>query len=79
MREKLIRFLRENIFIFSIITMLIGLIIFIIGMLGIWFQDEIINILNFMDILIPWCPYIFVIGENLINKKPTPRQNTLFK
>ena len=62
MREKIIRFFRENILILSIITMIIGLIILIFGILGIWFQDEIKNILEFMSILFPWCPYILIIG-----------------
>ena len=62
MKEKIIGFLRENILILSLITLIIGIIILIIGVIGIWFKDEIKNMLSFMDNLIPWCPYIFVIG-----------------
>jgi H+/Cl- antiporter ClcA len=62
MKGKITGFLREYIFILSIITLLIGAIILIIGILGVWFQDDIKNIMNFMDNIIPWSPYILIIG-----------------
>jgi hypothetical protein len=62
MKEKIIGFLREYILIFSIITIVIGAIILIIGILGIWFSDEIKNVLGFMDNIIPWSPYILIFG-----------------
>ncbi len=62
MKEKIMGFFRENILILSIITMIVGIIILIIGAMGIWFKEQLINMIDFMDNLIPWCPYIFVIG-----------------
>jgi len=62
MKEKITGFLRENIFILSILTIIIGIIILIIGLLGILFQDEIKNMITFMNDIIPWCPYILIIG-----------------
>ena len=58
MIKKITGLLREYVFILSIITIVIGIIITIIGVLGIWFPD----ILNFMQEFIDWSPYIFVIG-----------------
>ena len=40
MKGKIIGFLRENILIFSIIAIIVGAIIIIIGLFGIFFQDE---------------------------------------
>ena len=62
MKGKISGFLRENIIILSLLTIIIGIIILIIGILGIWFKDEIKNIINFMDTLIPWSLYILIIG-----------------
>lgn len=62
MKGKIAGFLREYIFILSIITLIIGAVILIFGILGIWFQDEIKNMMNFMDIMFPWSPYILIIG-----------------
>ena len=67
MKEKITGFLRENIFILSILTIIIGIIILIIGLLGILFQDEIKNMITFMNDIIPWCPYILIIGLITIN------------
>ena len=58
MIKKITGFLREYIFILSIITLVVGSIITIVGVLGIWFQD---SLKSMMDI-IPWTPYIFIIG-----------------
>jgi hypothetical protein len=62
MKEKISGFLREHILILSLLTIIIGIIILIIGILGIWFKDEIKNMINFMDTLIPWSLYILIIG-----------------
>ncbi|MEE8566080.1 MAG: hypothetical protein V3S79_06825 [Candidatus Thermoplasmatota archaeon] len=62
MKGKISGFLREHILILSLLTIIIGIIILIIGILGIWFKDEIKNMINFMDTLIPWSLYILVIG-----------------
>ena len=62
MKGKIIGFLRENILIFSIIAIIVGVIILIIGLFGIFFQDEMRDIMPFMNDLIPWCPYILIIG-----------------
>ena len=62
MKGKITGFLRENILILSLVTIILGVIILIIGLLGILFQDEIKNMITFMNDLIPWCPYILIIG-----------------
>ncbi|MCJ2513130.1 MAG: hypothetical protein LN408_01625 [Candidatus Thermoplasmatota archaeon] len=62
MKGKISGFLREHILILSLLTIIIGIIILIIGILGIWFKDEIKNMINFMDTLIPWSLYILIIG-----------------
>ena len=61
MKTKISGFLRENIFILSIITIIIGIIILLIGILGIFFQD-ISNNISFMSEMLPWSPYILIIG-----------------
>ena len=61
MKGKISEFLREHILILSLLTIIIGIIILIIGILGIWFKDEIKNMINFMDTLIPWSLYILII------------------
>jgi hypothetical protein len=58
MGNKIIEFLREYVFILSLITIVIGLITTIIGILGIWFQD----IIKFIEEIIPWSFYILIIG-----------------
>ena len=50
--------MRKKYRILSIITLIIGAIILFMGILGIWFQDEIKNI----DIIFPWSPYILIFG-----------------
>jgi hypothetical protein len=62
MKGKISGFLREHILILSLLTIIIGIIILIIGILGIWLKDEIKNMINFMDTLIPWSLYILIIG-----------------
>jgi H+/Cl- antiporter ClcA len=62
MRRKISEFLREYIFILSIITIVIGFIITIFGVLGTWFQDNIKDILGSIEEIYPWSPYIFIIG-----------------
>ena len=61
-KNKISGFLRENILIFSIITIIIGIIIVIIGVLGMFFQETISNNLTSISDIIPWSPYILVIG-----------------
>ena len=57
MKIKISGFLRENIFILSIITIIIGIIILLIGILGVFFQD-----IPFMPDLVSWSLYILIIG-----------------
>ena len=62
MSRKIIRFLREYIFILSIITMIIGLFVIFTGTLGIWFTEISKNLLNLSDEVIIWCPYVLIVG-----------------
>jgi hypothetical protein len=64
MLEKIGRFLREYVFILSIVTIIIGFFLLITGVLGIWFSEVVKenNFLQFIDKFGPWNAYIFVIG-----------------
>lgn len=58
MLKKITGLLREYVFILSIITLVIGIIITIVGVLGIWFPDS----SNFMGDVVDWSFYILIIG-----------------
>ena len=62
MKERIIEFFRENIFILSIFTMIIGIIILIIGLLGEFFSEEVQNILTIIGDIAPWSLYILILG-----------------
>ena len=62
MKTKISGFLRENIFILSIITLIIGIIILLIGILGVFFQDILKNDIPSMSNMLPWSLYILIIG-----------------
>jgi len=62
MSGKIIGFLREYVFIFSIIFTILGCIVLVIGITGMWFQDILKNILGFSEEALDWSLYILIIG-----------------
>ena len=62
MSGKIAGFFREYIFGLSIVTMIVGLFVLFIGILGIWFADVATDVLNLADEVIVWCPYVLIIG-----------------
>jgi hypothetical protein len=62
MSGKIIEFIREYIFCLSIILTIIGLFVIFTGVLGIWFSEMAMNILNFPDSLFEWFPYVLIFG-----------------
>ena len=61
MSGKINRFLREYIFGLSIIVLIVGLVITLFGVLGIW-TTVLHDSLNIPENILVWSPYIFVIG-----------------
>jgi uncharacterized protein involved in cysteine biosynthesis len=62
MSGKITGFLRENVFIFSIILTILGCIVLVIGITGMWFQDIPKKILDFSEETLNWSLYILIIG-----------------
>ena len=62
MSGKITGFLREYVFILSIIFTILGCIVLIIGITGMWFQDILKNMLGFSDEILNWSLYILIIG-----------------
>lgn len=62
MSGKIAGFFREYIFGLSIVTMIVGLLVLFIGILGIWFADVATDVLSLADEAIVWCPYVLIIG-----------------
>jgi hypothetical protein len=60
MSGKIIGFLREYVLILSIIFTILGFIVLLIGITGIWFQDILKNFLNFTDDAMDWSFYILI-------------------
>jgi len=62
MKMKIIGFLREYQFFFSIILTIIGFVILFLGVTGIWFKDIPEGFLNLNDDFLKWSFYLLVIG-----------------
>jgi len=62
MSGKIIGFLREYIFGLSIMSIVVGLPILFIGILGIWFRDIAKDLLTLSDDVIAWGLYILILG-----------------
>jgi hypothetical protein len=62
MSGKITGFLREYVFILSIIFTILGAIVLFIGVTGTWFQDIPKNIFGFSKEVLGWSPYILVLG-----------------
>lgn len=62
MVKKISWFLREYVFGLSIVLTLIGAVVFIFGVLGIWIPDFLEDLFKFPRDSVAWSPYIFLIG-----------------
>jgi len=62
MSGKITGFFREYVFGLSIVTMIVGLIVLFIGVLGMWFGDVAKDLLNLTDDAIAWGLYVLIIG-----------------
>ena len=62
MSGKISGFFREYIFGLSIVTLIVGLIVLFIGVLGMWFGDVAKDFLNLTDDAIAWGLYVLIVG-----------------
>ncbi len=62
MFERIGRTLREYIFVLSIILAIIGAIVLVIGILGTWWKQVVMDALGFSDDIVVWSPYILALG-----------------
>jgi len=62
MAGKISGFLREHVLILSIILTILGIILLLIGVTGLWLQDIPKNILKLSDDIIKWSLYFLIIG-----------------
>lgn len=62
MSGKITGFLREYVFVLSIIFTILGCIVLVIGITGMWFQDILKNMLGFSEETLDWSLYILIIG-----------------
>jgi len=62
MAGKISGFIREYIFIFSVILAILGFFVIFIGASGIWLKDISKDILHLTDDFLIWSPYLLVIG-----------------
>lgn len=62
MSGKIAGFFREYIFGLSIVTMVVGLLVLFIGILGTWFAGDAQDLLNITKEVTDWCPYVLIIG-----------------
>ena len=62
MSGKITSFFREYVFIFSIILTILGCIVLVIGIAGIWFEDALKNIMGLQDDFFKWSLYLLIIG-----------------
>ncbi|UCB58074.1 MAG: hypothetical protein JSV67_05570 [Thermoplasmatales archaeon] len=66
MSGRLTGFIREFILFFSVLLLILGLIIFFIGITSVWFPDIPKNILNFSEDILNWNIYFLMIGFILL-------------
>ena len=62
MSGKISKMMREYVLILSILSTILGAIVTIFGILGIWMKDLLINSLSISSDFLVWSPYILVIG-----------------
>ena len=66
MAGRITNFFRELVFPFSIILTILGVIILIIGITGIWYSDFPAVTLNLTEDILEWSPYFLIIGFIII-------------
>lgn len=62
MSGKISKMMREYVLILSILSAILGAIVTIFGILGIWMKDLLIDSLSISSDFLVWSPYILVIG-----------------
>jgi len=62
MSGKITGFFREYVFGLSIVTIIVGSFVLLIGVLGMWFDDVAKDLLNLTDDAIAWGLYVLIIG-----------------
>ena len=62
MANKIGKIWKEYIFGFSIVMLIIGVIVLVFGILGMWFNDILISNFSMNQELISWSLYILIIG-----------------
>jgi hypothetical protein len=62
MSGKITGFFREYVFGLSVVTMVVGLIVLFIGVLGMWFGDVAKDLFSLTDDAIAWGLYVLIIG-----------------
>ena len=62
MAGKITNFFKETQLFFSIILTILGIIILFLGVIGIWYQDFLINALNFPTEFMSWSLYLLIGG-----------------
>ena len=62
MAGKITNFFKETQLFFSIILTILGIIILFLGVIGIWYQDFLINTFNFPNEFLSWSLYLLIGG-----------------
>jgi len=62
MNEKIRQIMREYVLGLSILTTIVGAIILIFGVLGIWMKDFLTDLVNVSNDFLIWSPYVLVVG-----------------
>jgi len=62
MSGKISKMMREYVLILSILSTILGAIVTIFGIIGIWMKDFLIDSLSISSDFLVWSPYILVIG-----------------
>jgi hypothetical protein len=62
MAGKINRFFREFVLAFSIILTIVGIVVVILGICGIWYQDIAKDVFGFSNDVFDWSLYILILG-----------------
>lgn len=62
MSGKITKMMREYVFGLSILATIVGAVVTIFGVLGIWMKSLLTDTLSISSDLLVWCPYILVVG-----------------
>ncbi len=66
MSESVSKMIREYIFGLSLVTLIIGGILVLFGILGIWMKQVLVDLVNVSNDVLIWAPYILIIGFILL-------------